>query len=80
MKWALSLLVLLGCSTPEFEDPIYFHKDKPGPVAKAQRDELVKRLGELQAIRVKMELIRAHAHKHATNNIIPLPISHERRH
>jgi len=76
VRLPLTLVLLAGCATPEFTDPAYFYRDKPGPVAKAQRDETVKRVGELQAIRVKMELIRAHAHKHATNNpafLIPLP-------
>jgi len=70
--------MLAGCSSVEFTQPVYFYRDKPGPVAAAVRNNQRKALNDEQAIRVTREAMKLHHHRLATN-LPPLPPDEGRR-
>jgi hypothetical protein len=71
------IFALTGCSAPQFEDPAFFHHERPGPVAQSQRDAQRRALAEAQTQRVKQAernaISKAHREHAKTNALVNMP-------
>lgn len=68
----LALIFLTGCSA-HFTDPCYLDHGRPGPHEQAIRVAERKTLDADQMQRVRLEALRVHRHRLATNQIVVMP-------
>lgn len=68
----LALIFLTGCSA-HFTDPCYLDHGRPGPHEQAIRVAERKALDADQTQRVRLEALRVHRHRLATNQIVNMP-------
>lgn len=70
----LALIFLTGCAAPDFTDPCYLDHGRPGPHEQAIRVAERKALDADQTQRVRLEALRVHRHRLATNQIVVMPL------